>query len=216
MQGVGEHTGSLRILKSRIQKHSLIQLSFSPLWWRYFVSDAEGQRGAWWGNRARAATVEATLVEPRFANLQAALSSVITLYINFVHRHISPLNALRYIDTKRFARILCDSSACTIVARTSKSPKLSHLEHGSPGVHNLTMAPPNTVGNPLSARSLSEFMAVSLPKDTELKNAYETIALATHAAMIAIGFRLIGLGEDHQIGTSLIRLGDLDNMADNI
>lgn len=62
------------------------------------------------------------------------------------------------------------------------------------------MAPPNTVGNPLNAHSLSTFMVVSLAKDAELKNAYEAVALATHAAMIAVGFRLIGLGEDHQIG----------------
>ena len=60
----------------------------------------------------------------------------------------------------------------------------------------------NTAGNPLSAGSLSIWMSASLPKGAEpqLKNAYEAIALAAHAAMIAVGFRLIGLGEDHRIG----------------
>ncbi|PVI03157.1 hypothetical protein DM02DRAFT_612399 [Periconia macrospinosa] len=56
-------------------------------------------------------------------------------------------------------------------------------------------------GNPLSADSLCTFMAASLPKaaDHQLKNAYEAVALATHAGMLAVGFRLIGLGEDHRI-----------------
>lgn len=63
------------------------------------------------------------------------------------------------------------------------------------------MSPPNTTGNPLSAGSLALFMATSLPKRAEpLKNAYEAVALAVHAGMIAVGFRLIGLGEDHRIG----------------
>ena len=57
-------------------------------------------------------------------------------------------------------------------------------------------------GNPLGAPSLSTLMAASLPKagDSKLTSAYEAIALATHACMIAVGFRLIGLGEDDKIG----------------
>lgn len=59
-----------------------------------------------------------------------------------------------------------------------------------------------TTGNPLSAGSLSTFMAASLPKRAgpAIKNAYEAVALAVHAGMIAVGFRLVGLGEDHKIG----------------
>lgn len=57
-------------------------------------------------------------------------------------------------------------------------------------------------GNPLGAPSLSTLMAASLPKaaDSKLTTAYEAIALASHACMIAVGFRLIGLGEDDKIG----------------
>lgn len=64
------------------------------------------------------------------------------------------------------------------------------------------MVQQNTAGNPLSAGSLSLFMASALPKDNgpQIKNATEAIALAVHAGMIAVGFRLIGLGEEHRIG----------------
>jgi hypothetical protein len=63
------------------------------------------------------------------------------------------------------------------------------------------MATSGAIGNPLSAASLATFMASSLPKeDGTIKNAYEAIALAAHAGMLAVGFRLKGLGEDHQIG----------------
>lgn len=34
-----------------------------------------------------------------------------------------------------------------------------------------------------------------------IKNAYEAVALVGHACMIAVGFRLVGLGEEHQIGS---------------
>ncbi|KAJ4301633.1 hypothetical protein N0V90_003726 [Kalmusia sp. IMI 367209] len=63
------------------------------------------------------------------------------------------------------------------------------------------MAPTNSAGNPLSAASLSTFMASSLPKaaGSKLDSAYEAVALAAHAGMIAVGFRLIGLGEDDRI-----------------
>ncbi|KAK7543262.1 PI31 proteasome regulator N-terminal-domain-containing protein [Phyllosticta citricarpa] len=63
------------------------------------------------------------------------------------------------------------------------------------------MIMPNTAGNPLSAGSLALFMATSLPRDAspQIKSPYDAIALAVHAGMIAVGFRLIGLGEDHKI-----------------
>jgi len=35
--------------------------------------------------------------------------------------------------------------------------------------------------------------------DVGIKNAYEAVALVGHACMIAVGFRLVGLGEEHQI-----------------
>ncbi|KAF2428343.1 hypothetical protein EJ08DRAFT_651114 [Tothia fuscella] len=54
---------------------------------------------------------------------------------------------------------------------------------------------------PLSADSLASLMAASLPKDTspQIKGAYDAIALVVHAGMIAVGFKLKGLGEDHTI-----------------
>ena len=63
-------------------------------------------------------------------------------------------------------------------------------------------------GNVLSATSITELMASSLPKgsNAELRNPYDVIALLCHACMLAVGFRLIGLGEDHKIGELLSML----------
>lgn len=36
-----------------------------------------------------------------------------------------------------------------------------------------------------------------------LKNPYEAVALVGHACMIAVGFRLVGLGEEHALGLQL-------------
>ncbi|KAA6407654.1 MAG: hypothetical protein FRX48_08492 [Lasallia pustulata] len=56
-------------------------------------------------------------------------------------------------------------------------------------------------GNPLSSGSLATFMASSLPTETppHVRDPYDAVALFSHACMISIGFRLIGLGEDHKI-----------------
>lgn len=55
----------------------------------------------------------------------------------------------------------------------------------------------------LSAASLSSYMAQSLPDGQAdrppFKNAYSAIALFCHACMLAVGFRLVGLGEDDKI-----------------
>lgn len=57
-------------------------------------------------------------------------------------------------------------------------------------------------GNPLSAVTLAACMTASLPKDAQpqLQSPYDAIALFSHACMTSVGFRLIGLGEDHKIG----------------
>ena len=64
------------------------------------------------------------------------------------------------------------------------------------------MAVINTADNPLGVESLLAMMAASLPKrpGPQIKNPYAAIALAVHACMVAVGFRLKGLGEDHRIG----------------
>ena len=57
-------------------------------------------------------------------------------------------------------------------------------------------------GNVFSAKSLTEYMLSSLPKDSSpaLRDPYDAVALLCHACMIAVGFRLTGLGEEHRIG----------------
>ena len=47
-------------------------------------------------------------------------------------------------------------------------------------------------------------MVKSLPAKASgpvVKDAYAAIGLFAHACMLAVGFRLIGLGEDHKMGT---------------
>jgi len=57
----------------------------------------------------------------------------------------------------------------------------------------------NTIRNPLSAGSLAIFIASSLLKDVtpQLKIPFDAIALTIYARMLAVGFRLVGLKEDH-------------------
>lgn len=59
-----------------------------------------------------------------------------------------------------------------------------------------------TAGNPLSAINLSRSMCSSLSKlsEPQLKNPYDAVALLSHACMLAVDFRLIGLGEDDRLG----------------
>lgn len=56
-------------------------------------------------------------------------------------------------------------------------------------------------GNVYSAQSLSEYIYQSLTpgSDPQLRDPYDAVALLCHACMIAVGFRLIGLGEDDKI-----------------
>lgn len=62
--------------------------------------------------------------------------------------------------------------------------------------------------NVFSAKNVSEHMYKSLPKDDalELKSPFDAVALLTHACMIAVGFRLVGLGENHKIGMTLLSI----------
>ena len=67
------------------------------------------------------------------------------------------------------------------------------------------MAP--TSQTALSADSILDHMVKSLPspaseseETTLLRDPYAAVALFSHACMLSVGFRLIGLGEDHKIG----------------
>ncbi|KAH6662983.1 PI31 proteasome regulator N-terminal-domain-containing protein [Halenospora varia] len=58
--------------------------------------------------------------------------------------------------------------------------------------------------NPLSTESILKHMAEALPThnkedtDSDISSSYEAIALFSHACMIAVGFRLIGFGENQK------------------
>ncbi|KAJ9632383.1 hypothetical protein H2203_000788 [Taxawa tesnikishii (nom. ined.)] len=59
----------------------------------------------------------------------------------------------------------------------------------------------NSPRNALSADAVSRMMAASLPKDIspQINTVYDAVALACHSGMLSVGFRLVGLGEDHRI-----------------
>ena len=61
--------------------------------------------------------------------------------------------------------------------------------------------PPSSV---LSAESIGTYMIKSVPQGAspQIKNAFDAIALAAHSSMLSVGFRLVGLGEDHRIEAS--------------
>ena len=57
-------------------------------------------------------------------------------------------------------------------------------------------------GNVFSAINLSEYIFKSLPKEStpQLRDPYDAVAVLSHACMLAVGFRLVGLGENDRIG----------------
>lgn len=59
--------------------------------------------------------------------------------------------------------------------------------------------------NPLSASSIASFIARTLPHDADpqLKTPVEAVAIACHAGMLSVGFKLVGLGEHQRLGTCL-------------
>ena len=58
----------------------------------------------------------------------------------------------------------------------------------------------------LGADTILDLMVKSLPAESSdesrpvIKDPYAAIGLFAHACMLAVGFRLVGLGEDHKIG----------------
>ncbi|KAF2148938.1 hypothetical protein K461DRAFT_282413 [Myriangium duriaei CBS 260.36] len=59
----------------------------------------------------------------------------------------------------------------------------------------------STTSNVLSAPWLAGIIAQSIPPSAspQLKTPYDAVAIAVHAALIAVGFRLIGLSEDERL-----------------
>lgn len=65
----------------------------------------------------------------------------------------------------------------------------------------------NTGGGQAQALASSSILSLAAKclatDDTTIRNPYEAVALIGHACMTAVGFRLIGLDEDHRIGMNL-------------
>lgn len=55
----------------------------------------------------------------------------------------------------------------------------------------------------LGASSLAQHIATSLSKDTspQIRSPTDALAVACHAGMLAVNFKLVGLGEDHKLPT---------------
>ena len=70
--------------------------------------------------------------------------------------------------------------------------------------HTMAQSSAGPRGNVLSAASLSYIIRNSLPKDADpqIRTGHEAIAIASHASMLAVGFRMVGLGEDHKLEAS--------------
>ena len=64
--------------------------------------------------------------------------------------------------------------------------------------------------NRLSASYVTTRMLASLPRGAspQLRDPWDAVALFCHSAMLAVGFRLLGLGEDHRIGIVAISTED--------
>ena len=63
------------------------------------------------------------------------------------------------------------------------------------------MSDPNT----LSPDHVLDFAVKALRDDLpSLKTPYEAVALIGHACMAAVDFRLVGLGEDHNLGMVIL------------
>lgn len=85
---------------------------------------------------------------------------------------------------------------------------VSHIQDDIPAASSLSKqlhSDSNMAGgsDSLSSDNVIELATTALRRDGEqssLKNPYEAIALIGHACMAAVGFRLVGLGEDHSLG----------------
>ncbi|KAI4144718.1 MAG: hypothetical protein LQ340_006549 [Diploschistes diacapsis] len=66
----------------------------------------------------------------------------------------------------------------------------------------MASGPPRNI---LSAGNLARIILFSLPRSAEpqIRNPWDAISLLCHACMLAVDFKLIGLGEDHKIGKHL-------------
>jgi len=73
--------------------------------------------------------------------------------------------------------------------------------------------------NSLNADNIVGIATSALRRDggdqPSLKNPYEGVALVGHACMIAVGFRLVGLGEEHTLGLQLHLTGALCALANS-
>lgn len=71
--------------------------------------------------------------------------------------------------------------------------------------------------NPFSTDNVLD-LAIKALRDEQpsLKTPYEAIALIGHACMAAVGFRLVGLGEDHTIGTFILHVLNTPNLIANL
>jgi hypothetical protein len=85
--------------------------------------------------------------------------------------------------------------------------QLSSSQHEHPSTSTESTIICNTrpkmtlVRDVLSADSLARIMTSTLPEDTtpHINTPFDAVALASHASMLAVGFRLVGLGDDDRI-----------------
>lgn len=113
-------------------------------------------------------------------------------------RSLSGSSQVRHALVKLHSQELTTSYKRPSTTSSLQQPTTPSSAHRHPRI--MGDQPP---ANALSGPTLSYYMISSLPQNAQkLTHAYECIALAAHASMLAIGFRLVGLGEDHRIQAS--------------
>lgn len=94
--------------------------------------------------------------------------------------------------------MLCLHSSCIDLLISFGDPIPTAIDDGKEYLSiKMAMTPP------LGASSIASYIARSLPTeaDPQLKSATEAVAVACHAGLLAVGFKLVGLGEEHRLGT---------------
>lgn len=108
---------------------------------------------------------------------------------------------------KTLEELLHSPSSCNHTTRHcyNNTPlDTTHSTHTTTHLPNMEASTEAPRGNVLSAPNLASIIRASLPKESspQLKTSPEAIAIASHAAMIAVGFRMVGLGEEHKLETT--------------
>ena len=105
------------------------------------------------------------------------------------------LTSASYINLNAASNLNFIFKCITIAADTFLAPSTDSEIKKIKMVGTEMLSPQNVLD--LAVKALGE-------GQPSLKTSYEAVALIGHACMVAVGFRLVGLGEEHNLGESHI------------